>query len=127
MRTSTTALMTAIGDEVTRIMGTPANQLALTSPRDPAIASIASTMHTQLQAQVTAAKAAQTAAAGSTAVNPGTTAPAQQVTYSTVNMMSDNTDIFRPDEFTHLATIFNGTSSLKKDREGDFHIEMGAS
>ena len=126
MRNSTTALMAAIGDEVTRIMGTPANQLALTSTRDPAIASLASTMHTQLQAQITAAKAAQTAAAGSTAVNPGTTAPAQPVTYSTVNMMSDNTDIFRPDQFTQLATLFNTTAGLKKDREGDFQIEMGA-
>jgi hypothetical protein len=126
MRTSTTALMAAIGDEGTRIMGTPANQLALTSPRDPAIASLASTMQTQLQAQVTAAQAAQAAAPGSSAVNPGTTAPAQQITYSTVNMMSDNTDIFRPDEFTHLATLFNTTAGLKRDREGDFHIEMGA-
>ncbi len=126
MRTSVAALMSAIGDEVTRIMGTPANQLALTSPRDPAIASLAATMHTQLQAQATAAKAAQTAAPGSTAVNPRTTAPAQQVTYSTVNMMSTNDDIFRPDQFTALATLFNTTSGMKKDREGDFTIEMGA-
>ena len=126
MRTSTTALMSAIGDEVTRIMGTPANQLALTSQRDPAIASIASTMQATLQAQVTAAQTAQAAAPGTSPVDPGTTAPAQQVTYSTVNMMSDNTDIFRPDEFTHLATIFNSKSELKRDREGLFHIEMGA-
>ena len=70
MRSSVGGLMTAIGDEVTRIMGTPANKLALTSPTDPAIASLAATMHTQLQAQVTAAKTAQTAA-GRTAVNPG--------------------------------------------------------
>jgi hypothetical protein len=117
--------MAAIGDEVTRIMGTPANKLALTSPTDPAIASLAATMHTQLQAQVTAAKAAQTAA-GRTAVNPGTTAPAQQVTYSTVNMMSSNDDIFRPDQFADLATLFNKTAGLKKDREGDFRVEMGA-
>jgi hypothetical protein len=125
MRTSVGGLMAAIGDEVTRIMGTPANKLALTSPTDPAIASLAATMHTQLQAQVTAAKAAQTAA-GRTAVNPGTTAPAQQVTYSTVNMMSSNDDIFRPDQFADLATLFNKTAGLKKDREGDFRVEMGA-
>ncbi|MET0966965.1 MAG: hypothetical protein ABWZ02_11230 [Nakamurella sp.] len=125
MKTSTTALMAAIGDEVTRIMGTPANQLALTSTRDPAIASIATTMKTQLDNQIKAAETAQKAAAGSTAVNPGVTAPNQQVTYSTVNMMSDNTDIFRPDEFTHLATLFN-KAGLKKDRETDFHVEMGA-
>jgi hypothetical protein len=126
MKSSTTALMAAIGDEVTRIMGTPANQLALTSTRDPAIASIATTMKTQLDNQIKAAETAQKAAAGSTAVNPGVTAPNQPVTYSTVNMMSDNTDIFRPDEFTHLATLFNKAKGLKKDREGDFHVEMGA-
>ena len=90
MRTNTASLMTAIGDEVTRIMGTPANQLALTSPRDPAIASVVSTMRSTLLAQSVAAQAAQITA-GSTALDPGTTAPAQQVTYSTVNMMSTTT------------------------------------
>jgi len=125
MRTSTASLMTSIGDEVTRIMGTPANQLALTSPRDPAIASLVSAMRTTLQTQAAAAAAAQSAA-GTTAIDPGTTAPAQQVTYSTVNMMSSNDDIFRPDQFADLATLFNSQSSLKHDREGTFHVEMGA-
>ena len=41
-------------------------------------------------------------------------------------MMSDNTDIFRPDEFTHLASLFNSAAGLKNDRESDFHVEMGA-
>jgi hypothetical protein len=125
MHTSTTSLMTAIGDEVTRVMGTPANQLALTSPRDPAIASLVSNMRSTMLAQAAAATAAQTAA-GSTALDPGTTAPAQQVTYSTVNMMSSNDDIFRQDQFTALAALFNSESSLKHAREGSFHVEMGA-
>ncbi len=125
MRTSTASLMTSIGDEVTRIMGTPANQLALTSPRDPAIASVVSTMRSTLLAQSVAAQAAQITA-GTTPIDPGTSAPAQQVTYSTVNMMSSNDDIFRQDQFTDLANVFNGESALKRDREGPFHVEMGA-
>lgn len=121
---STGSLMTAIGEEVTRIMGTPAEKLAQTAPRDPAIAGIASAM----SARFALAKAGATVSqivSGGTGVNPGTAAPAQEVTYSTVNMMSDNTDIFRADQFADLATAFNG-SGLKRSREGDFHVEMGA-
>ena len=125
MRTSTTALMSSIGDEVTRIMGTPANQLALTAPRDPDIAALATAMQARMTAQATAATTAQTAAGG-TAINPGTTAPDQEVTYSSVNMMSDNTDIFRQDQFTHLATLFNAQSALRQSGEGDVHAELGA-
>ncbi|GAA1524211.1 hypothetical protein GCM10009761_28210 [Agromyces terreus] len=121
---STTTLMAAIGAEVTRIMGTPAEQLALTAPRDPAIASIASAMSTRLAVSSLSATAAQLGALRP-AVNPGTTAPAQEVTYDTVNMMSDNSDIFRADQFADIATAFNG-SGLKRSREGDFHVEMGA-
>ncbi|GAA1847185.1 hypothetical protein GCM10009750_37040 [Agromyces salentinus] len=121
---STTSLMAAIGGEVTRIMGTPAEQLALTAPRDPAIASIASAMSTRLAVSSLTATASQIGALRP-AVNPGTTAPAQEVTYSTVNMMSDNTDIFRADQFADIATVFND-SGLKRSREGDFRVEMGA-
>lgn len=125
LQSSVTTLMAGIGAEVTRVMGTPAEQLAAAAPKDPAITALVGTMKTTLAAQSAAATVTQIAA-GRPAVSPGVTAPAQQVTYSTVNMMSDNTDIFRPDQFTHLATLFNATSSLRRDREGEFHIEMGA-
>ncbi|ANJ25701.1 hypothetical protein ATC03_01915 [Agromyces aureus] len=121
---STTSLMAALAEEVTRIMGTPAEKLAQASPRDPAIAGIASAM----AGRFTLAKAGATVSqivSGGSGVNPGTAAPAQEVTYSTVNMMSDNTDIFRADQFTAIATAFNG-AGLKKSRESDFHVEMGA-
>ncbi|WP_143109739.1 hypothetical protein [Agromyces sp. CF514] len=121
---STNSLMAAIGTEVTRIMGTPAEQLAIAAPRDPAIASIASAMSTRLKASAAVATVAQVVTGG-TGVNPGTAAPAQEVTYNTVNMMSDNTDIFRADQFADIATAFNG-SGLKRSRESDFRIEMGA-
>jgi hypothetical protein len=124
LTSSVTALMAAIGDEVTRIMGTPAEQLALTSTRDPDVAAMASNLSAQLKAQVAAAQAAQAAAPGSTAINPGTTAPPQQVTYGTVGMMSDNTEVFRQDEFTHLATLVNGKSELRHDREDAFTVQM---
>ncbi|MGX5697321.1 hypothetical protein ACWKWP_14065 [Agromyces soli] len=121
---STTSLMAAIAAEVTRIMGTPAEQLALAAPRDPAIASIASAMSTRLATAALTATASQIVQ-GRPAINPGTGAPAQEVTYDTVNMMSDNSDLFRADQFADIATAFNG-SGLKRSREGDFHIEMGA-
>ncbi|KQM82335.1 hypothetical protein ASE68_02765 [Agromyces sp. Leaf222] len=121
---STGSLMTAIGEEVTRIMGTPAEKLAQTAPRDPAIAGIASAMAGRFALAKAGATVSQIVSGG-TGVNPGTAAPAQEVTYGTVNMMSDNTDIFRADQFADLATAFNG-SGLKRSREGDFHVEMGA-
>jgi hypothetical protein len=122
LQTSVTALVAAVHDEVDRVMGTPAGALASAAPRDPDIAALATTLNTQLQAQVTAATAAQAAAPGTTPVNPGATAPAQSVTYGTVNMMSDNTKVFRPDQFAELANQFNG-SGLRRDREGSFHAE----
>ncbi|MFF2370630.1 hypothetical protein [Agromyces sp. NPDC058110] len=121
---STGSLMTAIGEEVTRIMGTPAEKLAQTAPRDPAIAGIAAAMAGRFALAKAGATISQIVSGG-TPVNPGTAAPAQEVTYSTVNMMSDNTDIFRADQFADIATAFNG-SGLKRSRESDFRIEMGA-
>jgi hypothetical protein len=126
MQTSVTSMMTAIGHEVTRVMGTPAEQLAVTAPRDPAIASLATMMHARQAVQSVGAQI-NTIVNGGTAINPGANAPAQEVTYSTVNMMSTNDDIFRPDQFADIARVVNTTPALKKPREGDFHVEMGAS
>ena len=126
MRTSTTSLMTSIGDEVTRVMGTPANQLALTSPPRSGHR-LAGFQHAHDVAGPGRRHGSRPKRRlATTALDPGTTAPAQQVTYSTVNMMSSNDDIFRQDQFTALAAVFNGESSLKHDREGSFHVEMGA-
>jgi hypothetical protein len=122
LQTSVTALVAAVRDEVDRIMGTPAGALAAAAPRDPDITALATSMNTQLQTQITSAVAAQATAPGTTPVNPGTTAPAQSVTYGTVNMMSDNTSVFRPDQFAELANQFNG-SGLRRDREGTFRAE----
>jgi hypothetical protein len=83
---------------------------------------MATTRNTQLQVQIAAATAVQAVTPGSTPVDPGTTAPAQSVTYGTVNMMSDNTSVFRVDQFTELANQFNG-SGLRRDREDAFHAE----
>lgn len=118
LQASVTSLQAAVGAEVTRIMASPAGALAASGPTDPHLAALATTLRARLQAEVTAATAAQTAA-GTTAVNPGTTAPAQSVTYGTVNMMSDNTSVFRPDQFAELANQFNA-SGLRRDREGEF-------
>jgi hypothetical protein len=122
LQTSVTALIAAVHTEVDRIMGTPAGALATAAPRDPNLTALATSMNTQLQTQVAAATANQAATPGTTPVNPGAGAPAQAVTYGTVNMMSDNTSVFRPDQFAALATQFNG-SGLRKEREGDFHAE----
>ncbi|WP_344308657.1 hypothetical protein [Fodinicola feengrottensis] len=123
LQTSVTALTTAVGQEVDTVMATPAGSVATTAPKDPAIAALATSMHTQLTTQAAAATAAQGAAAGSTAVNPGTTAPPQAVTYGTANMMSDNSLTFRADQFSDLANKFNSAPGLRHDREDPFKAE----
>jgi hypothetical protein len=122
LQTSVTALTAAVGEEVDRVMATPAGALAAAAPKDPDLAALAGSLNTQLKAQAAAATATQAATPGTTPVNPGATAPAQSVTYGTVNMMSDNTSVFRPDQFAELANQFNG-SGLRRDREGTFHAE----
>ena len=122
LQTSVTALMSAVGDEVTRIMTTPAGALAAAAPKDPDLAAMAATLNTQLQTQAAVATAVAAVTPGSAQVDPGTTAPPQAVTYGTVNMMSDNASVFRVDQFAELATQFNG-SGLRHDREDSFHAE----
>jgi hypothetical protein len=124
LQTSVTALTTAVGHEVDLIMKTPAGTLAAGASKDPAIAALASSMKTQLETAATAAKAAQAGAAGTTPVNPGATAPAQQVTFGTANIMSDNRMTFRIDQFTAIADKFNTTSGLRRDREDPFRPEL---
>jgi hypothetical protein len=122
LQTSVTALMSAVGDEVTRIMTTPAGALAAAAPKDPDLAAMAATLNSQLQTQAAVAGAVAAVTPGSTQVDPGSTAPPQAVTYGTVNMMSDNASVFRVDQFAELATQFNG-SGLRSDREDSFHAE----
>jgi len=122
LQTSVTALMAAVGDEVSRVMTTPAGALAATAPKDPDLAAMATTLNTQLQAQIATATAVAAVTPGSTPVDPGVTAPAQAVTYGTVNMMSDNASVFRVDQFAELANQFN-SSGLRHDREDAFHAE----
>lgn len=119
LQSSVTSLQAAVGTEVDRIMGTPAGALATAGPTDPNLAALATSLRARLQTEVTAARTAQAGTAGTSAVNPGAGAPAQSVTYGTVNMMSDNTNVFRPDQFVELARRFN-ESGLRRDREGDF-------
>lgn len=123
LNNGTTALQSAIAEEVTRIMGTPAEKLAQTSAPDPALQALAEAMWRRMQASRVSSIVNQLVS-GRPAVNPGTTAPAQEVTYSTVNMMSSNDDIFRPDQFAEIATAFN-SSSLRHLYESDFRIVMG--
>jgi hypothetical protein len=123
LQTSVDSLMSSIGAEVDSILATPAGALAAAAPRDRNIAAIAAAMNTQLRTQATAATIAQVTTPGTTAVNPGAAAPAQSVTYGTVNMMSDNASVFRQDQFVELANQFN-SSGLRRDREGEFHAEL---
>lgn len=124
MTASVSGLMTAIGTEVSTLLATPAGGVAAAAPKDADLAAMAATLHARLQAQVTAAKAAQAANAGSTPVDPGAGAPGQSVTYGTVNMMSDNTSVFRVDQFAALAAQFNDPAHrLRKEREDAFHVE----
>lgn len=123
LQASVTSLQSSVQAEVGRVMGTPAGALAAAAPRDANIAALATSLRARLQSEFTAATAAQAAAPGTTAVNPGTTAPAQSVTYGTVNMMSDNEGVFREDQFAAMATQFN-SSGLRREREGEFRVEM---
>jgi hypothetical protein len=124
LQASVTALTSAVTTEVAAVLSTAAGTTAAAAPKDPAIAALATQLSTKLTAEVAAAKAAQTASPGSTAVDPGAGAPAQSVTYGTANMMSDNTAIFRADQFTALAAQFNdATHHLRKDREDAFTVE----
>jgi hypothetical protein len=123
LTSAVSALVTSVNDEVTRVMATPAGALASAAPRDPDIAAVAASEHAQLTTAAVAAQATQMVTPGSTAVDPGATAPAQQVTYGTVNMMSDNQTVFRTDQFVELAHQFN-SSGLRRDREGEFHAEL---
>ena len=46
------------------------------------------------------------------------------MTYGTVNMMSDNTNIFRADQFADLVKQVNEPANrLRKDREDPFKVE----
>lgn len=123
LQSSVTTLQAAVRAEVDRVMGTPAGALAAAAPRDPHIAALATSLRARLQAEFTAATTSQAATPGTTAVNPGAAAPPQSVTYGTVNMMSDNEGVFRADQFAAMATQFN-SSGLRRDREGEFRVEM---
>ena len=97
--------------------------MAAGAPKDPDLTALAASLHARLTAEAVAAKAAQ-AATGGTGVDPGEAAPGQSVTYGTVNMMSDNTNIFRADQFADIATQFNDPAhKLRKDREDPFTVE----
>lgn len=123
LQASVTSLMSAISTEVTTLLSTPAGTVAAASPADPDLARMAATLNTRLTTEVAAAKAAQ-AAGGGTAVDPGAGAPGQSVTYGTVNMMSDNTNVFRADQFADLAKQVNDPANrLRKEREDAFTVE----
>ena len=124
LQASVTALAGGVSAEVTTLLTTPAATVAGGAPRDPALTALAATLHARLVAESTAAKTAQAATPGSTPVDPGRAAPAQSVTYGTVNMMSDNTNVFRADQFTALAAQFNDPAHrLRRDREDPFTVE----
>jgi hypothetical protein len=124
LQASVTALSGAITTEVTTLMSTPAGTAATAAPKDPDLARLATRLKTRLTAEVAAAKAAQAASPGSTPVDPGAAAPGQSVTYGTVNMMSDNTNVFRADQFADLAKQVNDPANrLRKDREDPFKVE----
>jgi hypothetical protein len=125
MIASMTALSTAVDTEVDAVMATPVGATAAAAPADPDIAYLATALHKKLDAQAKKADAAQTRA-GTTPLDPGTTAPAQSVTYGTQNMMSDNTNVFRVDQFTELADRFNGPARLRKPDEDFFNAEVVA-
>ena len=123
LQASVTALSGAIATEVTTLLSTPAGTVAAGAPKDPDLTALAASLHARLTAEAVAAKAAQ-AATGGTGVDPGEAAPGQSVTYGTVNMMSDNTNIFRADQFADIATQFNDPAhKLRKDREDPFTVE----
>jgi hypothetical protein len=124
IQASVTALTTAVDTEVAAVLSTPAGAVAAGAPKDPDLAALATRLNAKLTAEVAAAKAAQAANPGSTAVDPGAGAPAQSVTYGTVNMMSDNTAVFRPDQYVALAAQFNDPAHhLRKEREDTFTVE----
>jgi hypothetical protein len=124
LQASVTALTGAISTEVTTLLSTPAGNVAAGAPKDPDLARMATKLNARLTAEVAAAKAAQAASPGSTAVDPGAAAPGQSVTYGTVNMMSDNTNIFRADQFADLVKQVNEPANrLRKDREDPFKVE----
>ena len=57
-------------------------------------------------------------------MDPGEAAPGQSVTYGTVNMMSDNTNVFRADQFADIAKQVNEPANrLRKEREDAFTVE----
>jgi hypothetical protein len=116
---SVSALQTAIGAEVTRIMTMSPAQLAANPSPDPNMAAIVSGMKTRLDAS-------KTALAG-TGMDPlgvsGGTAPAQDVTYSYQGLMGSNASAdVRADQFQGLADAFN--SKLASIWEKKFHPEV---
>jgi hypothetical protein len=124
LRASVAGLTSAVDTEVAAVMSTPAGALAAAAPKDPALAALATTLHKQLTDEAAAATAAQAATPGSTPLDPGKGAPAQSVTYGTVNMMSDNTAVFRTEQFADLAAQFNDPAHhLRREREGVFTVD----
>ena len=123
LQASVTSLTGAIATEVAAVLAAPAGTTAA-AVKDPDLAALATRLHTRLTIEVAAAKAAQAVTAGSTPVDPGKAAPAQSVTYGTVNMMSNNTAVFRTNQFAALATQFNDPAHhLRKEREDPFTVE----
>ncbi len=110
------ALDSAVKADVDAIMDTPAGALAARGPKDPRIAALASQMRGQLVTEMVSTIGANPL----NLRNPGGSAPAQSVTFSTQGMMSDNTASIRPDQFTEMVQQFNTAPGLKKRDEEDF-------
>src|SRR3954452_22287104 len=116
---SVSALQTAIGAEVTRIMTMSPAQLAANPSPDPNMAAIVSGMKTRLDASKTALSG--------TGMDPlgvsGGTSPAQDVTYSYQGLMGSNASAeVRGDQFQGLADAFN--SKLASIWEKKFQPEV---
>jgi hypothetical protein len=115
-------LSAMVKSEVAAAMAIPAGAHAAKAPKHPNLAALAADAKVRLEAAAAAQTSAKKTADGDSDLSPGSSGPAQEVTYSMNNMMSNNAEVFRPDQFSHLLSSFN--ANFLKPGESAFTLKV---